>query len=181
MGKFPQFTINLLKQEKNYIDHFLSWALSIGRVIIIITEFIALSAFFYRIVLDTQISELRDKLVIKENRLKVLNKDEEKFRQLQARIAVIKGLQNQGEQTVNVFNSIFNAVPQNFIVTSVSFNPDSVKIEAQTASVDALVEYITSIQGYDFVSSVSLDRIENKTSSAIIAVGITLLLQNKTQ
>lgn len=181
MGKFPRFTINLLKQEKNYFNHFLNWALSIGRVIIIIVEFIALSAFFYRIVLDTQISELRDKLTVKEDRLKSLNKDEEKYRQLQARLAVIKGLKNQGEQTVNVFNSIFNPVPQNFIVTNVSLSPDSVKIEAQTTSVDALVEYITGIQGYDFVSSVSIDRIENKTASAVITVGITLLLQNKTQ
>ena len=46
-------SINLVKKnEKSSVDKFINWTLSIGRLIVIITEIIAISAFLYRFSLD---------------------------------------------------------------------------------------------------------------------------------
>ena len=66
-------SINLFKDKnKNFFDLFIKWALSIGRVVVIATEAIALSAFLYRFSLDQQLIDLNDKIVQKQALVKLL-------------------------------------------------------------------------------------------------------------
>ena len=56
-------TINLLpNQGENLTTKFFNWALSIGRLLIILTEMVALATFLYRFGLDAQIVDLHDKI-----------------------------------------------------------------------------------------------------------------------
>jgi hypothetical protein len=49
-----QISINLLDNKgKSFTEQFLDWALAIGRLLIIVTETVALAAFLYRFSIDT--------------------------------------------------------------------------------------------------------------------------------
>ena len=59
-------SINLVKSRKpHFLDRFITWALNAGRLLVIITETVALSAFLFRFGLDREIVDLNDK--IKQN------------------------------------------------------------------------------------------------------------------
>ena len=55
--------INLIAQPKELIEKIFSeWAVNFGRIIIVLTELIALSALGYRFYIDRQIIDLHQKI-----------------------------------------------------------------------------------------------------------------------
>src|SRR3989344_9329514 len=86
-------SINLYKgKSRNFIDRFILWTLSAGRLIIILTEILALSAFLYRFSLDRNLIDLNDKIKNEEIILNYLKKNEENFRSIQDRLSTIDKL-----------------------------------------------------------------------------------------
>jgi len=97
--------INLVKgKHKSFFDRFLAWALSAGRVIIIVTEIIALSAFLYRFSLDREIIDLRDNTKQEQKILELFKEQEKTFRNLQERLSCLKNRKKRLE----IFRSDFH-------------------------------------------------------------------------
>lgn len=174
----PLSTINLAKgKNKNLLDRFLKWALTIGRLIVMLTEIIALSTFLYRFSLDRQLVDLHDKISAKQGMIKLLKSSEEKYRNLQGRLAMASSLSAAGFKTTQIFNDLLSFGTADFIFTNLTISKDSLKIEAKVHSAKTLSNFIKTLKAYPKISSVSLDRIENKTSSATILVAITAVLK----
>src|SRR5690348_10423161 len=124
-------TINLIRGRKpHFLDHFISWALTIGRVVVIATEAIALSAFLYRFGLDRQLVDLRDKIAAEENIVKFLKKNEDTYRNLQGRIALANNILVLQNQTLASYSDIIRLVPPDLSVQTFLFSQDDMKIEA---------------------------------------------------
>ena len=87
MQKKP-ISINLLKQQTSLVDRFIDWALTIGRLLVILTEIVALSAFIYRFSLDRQLIDLHSKITQEQAIANYLNNNEKKYRNLQDRLAI---------------------------------------------------------------------------------------------
>src|SRR3989344_5694832 len=89
--------INLVKKkEVATFDKAINWALSIGRLIVIITEIIAISAFVYRFSLDQKLVALHEDIGIKKGQLALLKNDEENFRNLQDRLELASNFSQEG-------------------------------------------------------------------------------------
>lgn len=178
MTNNPPATINLAKgKNKNLLDRFLKWALTIGRLIVILTEIVALSTFLYRFSLDRQLIDLHDKISAKQAIIKLLKDNEDKYRNLQGRLAMASTLSNEGLKTTQLLNDLLGFTSNDFIFTTLTLSKDSVGIEAKAQSAKALSNFIKALKAYPKISSVSLDSIENKTSSAIIFANITAVLK----
>lgn len=166
--------INLFKgREKSFTEKFINWALTIGRVVVIVTEGIALLAFLYRFSLDRQLIDLHEKIKQKETIVKLLKNNEDRYRNLQERLLLISNLGKKSASTSKTFIDINNLVPPDVILNNFSFSTDSLKIDLSTQSVASLLTLINSLKSYPLVNTVSLDRIENRTSNGTILVGIT--------
>ena len=85
-------SINLAKRKTNIVDDLTKWALTFGRLLVIIVEIIAFSAFIYRFYLDRLINDLNDEIEGKQAIVASLNTQEELYRNTQARIALAKEL-----------------------------------------------------------------------------------------
>src|SRR5258706_9366482 len=91
--------INLAKgRGQTFLDRFLNWALSIGRVVVIVTEAVALTAFLYRFNLDRQIIDLHSRINQEQIIVKLLNNNETTFRSLQDRLSLINKLSQQAPE-----------------------------------------------------------------------------------
>ncbi len=125
MEENEKSSIELLPEKKfeeyPFSKKLTTWIISVGRIVIIVTELIAFSVFVGRIKLDRELTNLTDAL---ENQLVILEnaKEFEKdFRDLQERLKIIKDLrQNQvpASQTVSLFSTL---LPPEVELTGLTF------------------------------------------------------------
>lgn len=173
-------SINLLKTKGNSLgDKFIKWALTIGRMVIILTETIALAAFLYRFVLDRQIIDQRDRINQKAARIKLYETSEQNFRNLQERLQLVSTVQNEAATTVTILSDVINMAPSGVTFNSITLGADRLHININTQSVGGFTTFVNALKKYPEVLSVSIDKIENKTLSATIVVSITAKLKIK--
>lgn len=171
-------SINLLKKErKPILDTFLHWALTIGRLVVMLTEIIALTTFLYRFSLDRQIVDLHDKIKQKQTIVSLLKSDENTYRNLQNRLALITKFQDSSSETVQLLQNITSLTPQDIIINTLTVSDKDIKITANTRTLSSLTSFIKDLKSYKKVNSISLDMIENKISLASIGVSLTITLK----
>lgn len=172
--------INLFKKNKNtFLDNFIHWALSFGRILIVATEAIALAVFLYRFTLDRQIIDLHDEIQQKKTYVDFQKNNEIKFRNLQERLAFIQSVADQGPASVIIFQDITSLAPTDFFIKSFTQSPESIRITAEVQSVTSLSTFVSLLREYPSIATVSVDRIENRPSQAVIAVSISAFLKQK--
>ncbi|MDO8657916.1 MAG: hypothetical protein Q7K55_04200 [Candidatus Levybacteria bacterium] len=168
-------SINLLKRDSgNYLDKFLGWALTIGRLVVIITEVIALAAFLYRFSLDRRLIDLHDVIAQKQAMVKYQKVNEDKYRNLQDRLNVISSLIDKGGQTAKLLTDVIDMAPEDFIFSSIAQSESDIIISADSRSLLSLLTFIKSVKQYPGVESVSLDSIQNRTSNSTVSVSLKI-------
>jgi len=174
--------INLLPNRGDtLLMQFLNWALTIGRLLVILVETLALGTFLYRFSLDMQIQDLKEK--IKDERAIVtgFKSEEDKFRDLQAKLDLIKKIGDVSENNPKMLSDVIEMGKGYVTFRNVSISTKVIQIEAQASSVAPLRAFIESLKKYPPVASVSIDKVENKTSSVAIIVSININLKQNDQ
>jgi hypothetical protein len=169
--------INLLPNKGNgFLNQFLTWLLNIGRLLIILTEMLALGTFIYRFSLDRDIIDNHDE--IKRESAIVQNfQQEDTFRNLQQRISLAKKYDLQSNQISTIFREIAEMGRGKITFKNLIVSTDTVKIEAQAPTANALTLFVSALKNSPDISSITIDTVENKTSSAQVNVGITANIQ----
>lgn len=178
MQKNDSININLAKNRgAPLVDRVINFALSIGRILIILTELIALSAFLYRFTLDRTLVNLHDRIVQKQAIVKLLHDNEVAFRNLQDRLSLSSAIIQQSSQFPKYLTDIIGFAPFDMQISSIAVASDGIRIQATVQSVDSLTNFVNKLKTYPPISTVSLDRIDNKTETATITVSITAFLK----
>lgn len=178
MPKLPNVSINLAKNRgASVTDRVIAFALTTGRVIVILTEVIALGAFLYRFTLDQSLAKLHDHITQEIAVVNLLKSNEATFRSLQARLSLASTLGRQGIEFPKYLSDIMNFASPDITINAIALAPDGIRLEATTQSVSSLSDFVEKLKAYGPVQSVSLDRISNQTQSAILTVSITALLK----
>ncbi len=170
-------SINLVKNKQiPLFDKFMNWALTAGRLIVIITEIVAVSAFIYRFSLDERLIDLHSSIKGKQALISLLKQDENKYRNLQDRIALASSLLEKNAKTNKIVLDIVGLIPQGVKINNLTFNKDKIAINAAINSVSSLTDFINSLKDYPDIKSVSIDNIENKPSIGL-SVNVTAMLK----
>ena len=172
-------SINLLRKKKTSSDVVLEWALTTGRFIIIVVETIALAAFAYRFTLDRQIIDLHDKIKNKQAIIAYYKEDEEKFRALQNKLAIVKGLDVKSKQVTPVINEIVELARGKAVLQNLTVKQEGVQISATTTSIPLMNSFIESLKSYENTLGVSISQIENKPDTGQISLVIDVQLKPK--
>lgn len=176
MGNAPA-SINLVKKKEAVLfDKFIDWALSIGRLIVITTEIIAITAFLYRFSLDEKLVRLHGEIKQKQFQLSLLKNDEENFRNLQDRLALASQFSEEGASVYKIFQDIVNFTPQEIKFNEMNLRKDRTTISINVISISSLTEFVNSLKTYPRIKSVSLDNIENRPDVGLY-VAITALFK----
>lgn len=177
-NKLP--SINLLKkEEKSFLEKFISWALTIGRLVVILTEGIALVAFLYRFSLDRQLIDLNSKIKQEQYIVEKSKTNENKFRNLQERLSLASKYSESGSSLVNVFKDFYLFAPSDMIFNNIIVSDTRVKIDTDVQSIASLTSFINKLKNHPKVSSVNLDTIENKVTNSKISAVIIANLKTK--
>lgn len=174
--KFP--SIDLIKDQKgDLLERVINWALSMGRILVIVTELIALGAFLWRFGLDQQLIDLHTQIKQKQAIVEAFRKNEDEYRNLQDRLAIAANYSSVGTQRLTIYKDILSLATPEITLNKISLSTDRIFVEINVTSVSALSSFVDSLKKYQATQSVSIDKIETKTSSAIIVVGISINLK----
>lgn len=170
-------SINLVKNKQiPFLDKFMNWALTAGRLIVIITEVVAVSAFIYRFSLDERIIDLHSAIKQKQTLVSLLRQDEDKYRNLQERIALASTISEKSAKTNKTVLDIISLVPPEVRMNDFIFNKDRINISVNLNSVSSLTDFIEPLKDYPKIKSLSIDTIDNKPSLGIL-VTVTAMLK----
>ena len=179
MEKPQLLTINLAKHRgDSFWDTFISWALTVGRMVVILTEGIALAAFLYRFSLDRQLVDLHDHIQQQTAVVSLLKNNEANFRNLQSRLSIAKNVIASTNSFTKTFTDVLSIIPSDMQVTTFQMTPTAIRMEGSLQSITSLRSLVDALKTYPKVSSVSLDKIETNTSTATVGVSLTILLKD---
>lgn len=168
-------SINLIKNKQIPVfDKFMNWALTAGRLIVIITEIVAISAFIYRFSLDEKLIDLHSSIKQKQTLISLLKNDENKYRNLQDRIALASSLLEKNAKTNKIVLNIVGLTPQGVRIDNLTFNKDKLTINADINSVSSLTDFINVLKDYPDIKAVSIDNIENKPTGGLLVTVTTM-------
>lgn len=170
-------SINLVGENVSFVDRFITWALTIGRLVVILTELIALSAFFYRFTLDRELIDLHEKIKQEQSVVLFLKDNEDTFRNLQNRINLAGNFGTITAGKVGILSDLVSFAPPGVSFNTIAVQEDRVRINFNTNSVSSLSEFVDKLKKYGKIGSVIVEKIENKPSNATIIVSITAVLK----
>jgi hypothetical protein len=166
-------TINLLPgKDGGFLPQFLNWALTIGRLLIILVETLALATFLYRFTLDMKIVDLHDQIKSQSTIVQNFAAQEAVFRNLQARLTLAKTY-SIANRTPQIFQDIVAMGRGQITFKNLLVATDSIKIEAEAPTAGRLSRFTEKLKNYHDIAEVSVDKVETKTSSAIVTVIIS--------
>lgn len=169
-------SINLIRNKQiPLFDKFMNWALTVGRLIVVLTEIVAVSAFVYRFSLDEKLIDLNSAIKQKQILISLLKQDEDKYRNLQDRIALASDLSEKNAKTNKIVLDIFGLIPQGSRVDNLIFNKDKLTINANINSVSSLTDFINTLKSYPDIKAISIDNIENKPTGGLLVAVTTML------
>lgn len=170
-------SINLVKKKEiDSFDNFLNWALSIGRLIVIATQIIAISALIYRFSLDQRLVSLHDEIGLQQKQLSFLRKDEENFRNLQDRLDLASNFSQEGTKVYRIFQDIVSFTPEDLKYDDMTLRRNQTTIDLSVASIPTLTDFVNSLKSYSKTRSVSIDNIVNNPDTGL-SVAITALFK----
>lgn len=178
MAKTPA-SINLLKPRSVLLDQIIDWALNIGRLLVIVTEVVALSMFLYRFTLDRQILDLKDKIEQERQVISIFKEREDNFRNLQSKLILTGDLITEQEKQQKILTTITESVPSDSSLSSVAIATDSANILIGSQSISSLRSYVDKLKNDKQFESVTISLVDSNPSKAQISVGILAILKNE--
>lgn len=171
-----QIRINLSsKQKESIASALLTWAVNIGRIIIVGTELIALGALFYRFTVDRKIIDLHDNIKREELFVKSQTKKEEQYRSLQARLENIKQTESETQSKITIMNSILKTLASgSFSTTNFVINQNTIALSGGAFSVFPVNSLIDTLKQNPSVSSISLDELTSSDNGVQFKLNIEL-------
>lgn len=170
--------INLLPNSANgLMNQILNWALSIGRLLIILTEMVALGTFIFRFSLDMQIVDLHDKIKAESFIESNFQDAETKFRDIQDRLATVKQYAPLTKTSTGILTDIISMGKGKVTFLDLSVSTQDIKIEVAAPSASSLSQFVDSLKNYPSITSVSVDKVDSDPASALITVTISAALK----
>jgi Tfp pilus assembly protein PilN len=172
-------SINLIKSKVNILDEILKWTLSIGRLLIILTELVAFTTFLYRFSLDRKIIDLHSKIKQEQAIIASLKDREAIYRNLQERLSIAAKINQDGGKNVATLKDIVGLTPSDVSYNSFAIEKNEITIDANIQSVNSLSTFMTSLRAYQRTSSVSIEKINNQAQTSTTNVLIKLKLKER--
>lgn len=139
-------SINLLPQsefETSFWGKFLTWALSTGRYVIILTELVVIVAFMSRFKLDRDLQVLSDKISGQKNILNATLSYETHFRQIQTKITAVEKMLDTQPKVAETIDLVTSKVTPGLKLENVNVDLDGVSVTGTALDSQIFSNFVT--------------------------------------
>lgn len=170
-------SINLSGKPKDSTTSvFYKWAIQTGRVIIIITELVALSALFYRFVIDRQIADLNDQIDRQILYIRNQEASENEFRATQEKLATIKQIKSDTDAKIEIMNKILNTANTGvFSTNNLNVNKNIISLDGLSSAIFPINNFVEELKTHPYITSISIDEITSSDAGVLFKLQIKLV------
>jgi len=157
--------INLLvnrEPDKSFHEQLLSWAITYGRYIIIITQIMVLTVFFGRFKLDRDFTDLQDLLKQKQAIVQSFAELETEIRRVQEKLSHIATIEKDQSLPSSLFAAFATNAPSDARFTSLSYEGDTVRFAATVATLRSFNAFLYQVQKDGWLTDLVLEDITRR-------------------
>jgi len=154
--------INLLPKDQfeyTTFGKFIKWCASVGRWIVVFTEFVVICAFLSRFYFDTKLADLFDEVKQKQVIVNSAFAFEENFRKTQERMKVIKTLLAEQEKPSLLITEVSRLLPADVSLIQISIDQASLGLSGYCFSEKSLSLFLASLLTHPRLTEVALSNI----------------------
>ena len=153
--------INLLPQEEltESFGKLVSWILTLGRYIIILTEIVALGTFAYSVKLTIERNDLKESIVGQQDLIENFSKFENEFRLVQTRLQNLKSLESNHVFFEKILDELNSLLPIGVVLTELKVDQNTITFGGDFSSEETLQTLINSIEKSDKISNLEITKI----------------------
>lgn len=170
----PYVSVNLLPQDPfldSIVGKFLVWSLSIGRYLVILTEFIVITSFLSRFKLDRDLTDITENIVQQKAVILSYQDVEANFRSVQDRINFIKQ-QQQNNSILTSLDFLEKNIPIDTKLTQLNLQPASWSLSASSITAQGMKATIDNVVAANPQSDVSLGEVKLNSRAGTIDFSI---------
>lgn len=178
----PVIRINLtLRARKSVQTAFFTWAVNAGKLIIIFTELIALSALGYRFIVDRKIIDMHGEIEKEISYIDVQKEREQEFRNTQNRLSYVKAIETKNQIRFETINKISDAVNRGIFTTdNLAVNERRIEFEGASLSIFSIYNFIESLKSDTNILAITLDEVTSAGQGIRFILTIDLALPDET-
>lgn len=176
--------INLLPKNEfkdSTLGKFIQWATSIGRWIVVFTEFIVICAFLSRFYFDTELANLFDK--IRQNKAIVRSAlvFEENFLRTQNKIKATKEILAQESYPSAIIVAVSKLLPAEVYLTEISVSDGSLKLSGFSSSESGVNLFVSGLKSRSSFSEVAVSQLNQKNAFSPINFDVSAKIQSNSK
>lgn len=164
-------SINLLVQEgfeHTTFGKILTWLLSAGRTIVIVTELVVITAFLSRFWLDKTLTDLSEANNSKKAQIEANAGFEQEFKSAQIRLAAVKQIDQSKLKSSSILKSITSFLPQDVKLADIAVNKNQITVHGRSETEAGIAGFINAFDASsDFkntaLSDLALDTLGTQT------------------
>lgn len=140
--------INLLTQEgfeHTKLGRALNWALSAGRIVVIVTELVVIVAFLSRFWLDRTLTDLNSQNLALQTQVEASAEFEKQFRSAQERLSTYQKIAREENINSELVKKISLLLPADVSLTSILFSENEIDIKGIALSEAGLAGFVKAL------------------------------------
>ncbi|MBI2326455.1 PilN domain-containing protein [Candidatus Collierbacteria bacterium] len=174
--------INLLPKdsfELSVLGKILKWALTSGRILVVLTEFVVILAFGSRFYFDKKLNDLIEVIGQKQAVVESYVDIENKIRDLLSRQAVVDKYLKENLEISEVINQIKRVTPVDVSFTEISVDEAGFSLTGMAGSEGGLASLLVGVNNISSVTGISVGSIDYDQRQGAINFKISVVV-NKT-
>lgn len=128
----------------------LSWALTAGRVIVIVTELVVILAFLSRFWLDRELTDLNDEIESQVAIISASKEFEDDFRGIQGALASFSQITQREPDLQGILDRTVASLPAEVSLQTINWSPDGLAIKGVSLSEVGIAGLIKNLQDSGF-------------------------------
>lgn len=169
--------INLLPKESfqfSALGRILKWTITVGRVLVVMTEFVVILAFASRFYFDKKLNDLNDEISSKLNVIAAYAQVESQMRDVLARQGVIETAQRSSVNTADTIAKLSRLIPFGVTVDILQINGKKVSFNANAGSEALFSQTIYNFKTDPGVVGITLGQTTYDQSSGQVKFTLTV-------
>lgn len=151
--------INLLPKnsfEFSSLGKFLSWTMTSGRVMVVLTEFVVLLAFGSRFYFDKKLNDLTETVDQKISQIEAYSEVESQMRELLAKQTPVNDYLTGNIKFIQRYQDLEKNIPYGVRVEKVSFDQKTMSFEGKSASELGFAQLLRKLRSMSSLSYINI-------------------------
>ena len=164
-------SINLLPKDSfefSALGKALKWATTVGRVLVVLTEFVVLLAFASRFYFDKKLDDLNEVIIQKQAQIAAYAQVETDIRKVLAKQQPVDSFQTNGLHFQERIDSLSNALPIGANLETMEMTKNGIELTGKATSEYGFALFLNNVKKLKGVTNVSL----NETSFDQVSGGV---------